>query len=223
MKRHLSVVLFLVILFTLGLSSGANATTMSWDPVDKYTDGTDIEALRLPVTYDAWWSTSTTFVTPHNLLSNGTATSVVFDITAQGMVRGTTIYFGARARIANPVEVSVDTPPFSWTVPSLILSSIAITSGPSTVNENSEATYAASATWSDNSVTTITPAWSVSPATYASISASGVLTTSAVPSDQAVTITASYTSGGVTKTATKAVTITNSNRPVAPVGVRIGP
>jgi hypothetical protein len=49
----------------------------------------------------------------------------------------------------------------------------------------------------------------VSPTTYASISSSGVLTTLAVTSNQTATVTASYTSGGVTKTATQSVTIVN--------------
>ena len=88
------------------------------------------------------------------------------------------------------------------------LSSLSI-SGPSSVSEGSSGTYAATASWSDGSTMSVTPAWSVSPTTYASIGAGGVLTTLAVTSDQTATVSASYTAGGVTKTATRAVTIVN--------------
>jgi hypothetical protein len=101
------------------------------------------------------------------------------------------------------------------------LSGIAI-SGPASVNESSSAAYTATATWSDNTTTAVTPAWGVSPAAYASISASGLLTTLAVTANQSVTITASYTSGGVTKTATQAVTIVNVPPvPAAPMNMNI--
>ena len=82
-------------------------------------------------------------------------------------------------------------------------------SGPSSVNEGSTGTYTATATWSDSSTTSVTPTWSVSPTTYASISASGVLTAATVTATQSATVTASYTSGGVTKTATQSVSIVN--------------
>jgi len=80
--------------------------------------------------------------------------------------------------------------------------------GLSSVNESSSATYSATASWSNGTTTTVTPTWSEN-STYASISTSGILTTTAVTANQTVTITASYTSGGVTKTATKTVTIAN--------------
>ena len=79
--------------------------------------------------------------------------------------------------------------------------------GPSSVNETGSVQYVATASWSDGSTATVVPAWSVSPATYASIGAGGVLTTLSVPSDQPVTVSASYSSGGVTKTASQGVTI----------------
>ena len=85
--------------------------------------------------------------------------------------------------------------------------------GPNSVNESSSGTYAATASWSDGSTSTVTPAWSEN-STYSTISPGGLLTTSAVTADQTVTVSASYTSGGVTKTATKAVSITKA--PVLP-------
>ena len=79
--------------------------------------------------------------------------------------------------------------------------------GPSSVNESSTATYTATASWSDGSTSSVTPSWVVTPTTYASISANGVLTTLPVPSDQTVVVGAGYSDGGITKTATKNVTI----------------
>ena len=79
--------------------------------------------------------------------------------------------------------------------------------GPSSVNESSTATYTATASWSDGLTSSVTPSWVVTPTTYASISANGVLTTLPVPSDQTVVVGAGYSAGGITKTATKNVTI----------------
>ena len=216
---------FLVLIFLVSLVVAARAwaetKTMSWDPVTTYTTGATIIAPALPVTYDAWWSTSNTFVTPHNMLTNGTATSVIFDIVTQGMARGTTIYFGARARTPIIGEVSADSPPYSWLVPNLVLQSIIIATGPTTVNEGSTGTYTATATWNDGSTTPITPTWSVSP--IGTISAGGILTAPSVAADTPTTVTVSYTSGGVTKTATKIVTILNVVKiPTTPIGIGIG-
>ncbi|KAB2965054.1 MAG: hypothetical protein F9K18_06970, partial [Thermoanaerobaculia bacterium] len=88
------------------------------------------------------------------------------------------------------------------------LTALTIT-GPASVNENSTANYTATASWSDGSTTNVTgsASWSEN-SSYASISA-GVLTTGEVPSNQSVTITASYTAGGVTQQDTHAVTIVN--------------
>ena len=106
--------------------------------------------------------------------------------------------------------------------------------GPASVNENGTGTYAATAGWSEGSTSTVTPDWSEDSA-YASISADGVLTTTEVAGDQAMTITASYTSGGVTMSAIKSVMIRNMSlnefstvqklfigyylRPAAPAGL----
>ena len=59
-------------------------------------------------------------------------------------------------------------------------------------------TYTATATWSDSTTTAVTPTWSEN-SSYATISAGGCPTASAVTSNQTVTVTASYASGGVTR------------------------
>jgi len=82
------------------------------------------------------------------------------------------------------------------------LSSLYI-SGDSLVNENSSASYTATATFSDRSrrIVTSSVAWSEN-SSYAGINSSGVLIAPEVTEDTSVTIQASYSIGGVTKTAT---------------------
>ena len=92
------------------------------------------------------------------------------------------------------------------------LASLSI-AGPATVPESSTAAYAATATFSDGTTQNVTAAatWSENSAS-ASI-AGGALTTAAVTSDQAVVISSSYASSGVTRTATLSVTVTNVPTP----------
>ncbi|MBN1841395.1 MAG: putative Ig domain-containing protein [Deltaproteobacteria bacterium] len=97
----------------------------------------------------------------------------------------------------------------SWVDDSAILTSLSI-SGSRSVVENSTSNYTATAAFSDGSTETVSASadWSED-SSYASISGSGVLTASEVTGDETVTITASYTSSGVTKTDQKLVTITD--------------
>jgi len=88
--------------------------------------------------------------------------------------------------------------------------------GPTSVNESSTASYTARATWSDGSTSTVTSSavWSEN-SSYATISSnSGVLTTSLVSTNKSVRITARYTSGGVTRSDTHNVTITDVPVPI---------
>jgi len=80
--------------------------------------------------------------------------------------------------------------------------------GPSSMSEYSTATYTATASWSDNSTTAVTPTWSVN-SQMASISPGGVLSCLPMDNDQAVTVTATYSSGGVTETDAMDVALTN--------------
>jgi len=82
-----------------------------------------------------------------------------------------------------------------------VLTSISV-SGPSSVNEGGTGTYTATGTWDNGTTAAISPTWSEN-STYATISAGGVLTASAVTSNQTVTVTATY--GG--KAGMKSVTI----------------
>lgn len=81
--------------------------------------------------------------------------------------------------------------------------------GPSSMPEYGTATYTATASWSDNSTSTVTPTWGVN-SFVASISPVGVLSCDqTIESDEPVTVTATYSAGGITETATMDVTITN--------------
>jgi chitinase len=88
-----------------------------------------------------------------------------------------------------------------------ILNSLSIC-GNDYVSENNSAGFVTTATFSDDTTETVTgnAAWSEN-SMYANINNSGVLTTSEVTEDTTLTIQASYSTGGVTKTATKLVTI----------------
>ncbi len=76
------------------------------------------------------------------------------------------------------------------------------------LDENTTSSYTATAIFSDGSSQDVTEAatWDED-SSFASIDASGVLWAFEVESDQSVTITASYTHGGITETAQKVVTI----------------
>ncbi len=91
------------------------------------------------------------------------------------------------------------------------LTSIAI-EGDSSVDENDSETYKARATFSDGTSALVSASdWDItSGSSYADISSSGRLDAEAVSSDRSITIEATYTAGGITKTATKSITIRNS-------------
>ena len=137
----------------------------------------------------------------------GTETSC----TISGLDDNTTYYFVSRAYDTsdNESENSVE---LSYTP--VTLTSLSI-SGDDLVNENSNASYTATATFSDGSTQTRHKQCQLEPKFgYASINSSGVLTTSEVSTDQTVTVQASYTGGGITESATKTVTIVDVPVPV---------
>jgi hypothetical protein len=96
---------------------------------------------------------------------------------------------------------------YSFTVSSgtVQLTGLSIT-GPATVNENSSAQFVARAIISDGTTPTVNPSWSVNSGS-ASISASGLFSANSVNANSQVAVTASYTSGGITKSTTANITI----------------
>jgi hypothetical protein len=209
MKKAAKSLLLIGMLVALATPAFAEDRTISWSAVTTYTDGTSI--VSGTVSYLVYWST-TAGGTLTQIGTSVTTPSMNFDPGVQNMTRGNTIYFTVKA-VLDSQESALSTA-YAWVVPAVTppvvtLSSIAISSGPTSVNEGGTGTYTATATWSDTTTSSVTPTWSVSPTTYASISSSGVLTTLTVTANQTATVTASYTSGGVTKTATRTVTIAN--------------
>ena len=124
-----------------------------------------------------------------------------------GLIAATTYYYRVRASSLTG-NSNYSNESNATTLGNKVLSSLAIT-GPSTVNESSTTNYTAKATYSDGSTATVTPTWSLSATTFATISAGGVLTTKAVTSNQSVIVKASYTYRGITKVAAKTVAIIN--------------
>ncbi|MGC9967095.1 MAG: hypothetical protein ABSE08_16975 [Syntrophobacteraceae bacterium] len=79
--------------------------------------------------------------------------------------------------------------------------------GAASVNAGDTSNYTATATYDDGSSRTVNAAFSLSPTTAATISSSGVLSAGTITSNQTVTVNASYTEGGITKTASMSVVI----------------
>ena len=90
----------------------------------------------------------------------------------------------------------------------IILVSIAI-DGPASIATASTATYTCTATWSDGTTTPVKPTWTFEPTTtYASVSTTGeVVNKNTETTDKTVTLKASYTDNGVTKTDSKGITL----------------
>ncbi len=87
------------------------------------------------------------------------------------------------------------------------LASISV-EGDETIPVGGSATYSCKATWGDGSSSDVTPTWSLSPTTYASVDNTGEVTNkNTTPDNQTVTLKASFTFGGVTKTLSKTITL----------------
>ncbi|MCR4310439.1 MAG: hypothetical protein NUW14_10570, partial [Deltaproteobacteria bacterium] len=148
MKKVAKVLLWIGILSSLATPAFAETRTISWDPVTTYTDNTPIAPKT--ATYSAYWTTDPGLGSLVTIGTSLSTTSTTFDPTVQGMTRGGTVYFTAKA-VLNTGEESSLSPAYAWVVPIItpppaVLSSIAV-SGSSSVNESSTATYTATGTW----------------------------------------------------------------------------
>ena len=193
-----------------GLSK-AETRTIAWGAVTTYNDGTPIESNRT-ITYNFYW-TSDAGLSAGSLrpvLSSVGQTTGTFDPDLVGMPRGTTVYITAEVVLSTGEKSSL-APAFPWAVPPPVQGSLPglselIIGCPSSLNEGESGVCTATALWSDGSMTPVSPSWSEG-SPYASIGADGLLTTTAVSGDQPVTVTADYTSAGVTRTASTTVII----------------
>ena len=220
MKKVASYLLWIGVLTALATPAFAETRTISWATVTTYTDGTPIEAGKT-VKYTVYWTTDSGLGSLHTLGTSLPGTSTTFDPAIQEMPQGVTVYFTAKA-VLSTGEESAYSPAYSWIVPAVtpppaVLTSITV-SGPTSMDEGGAGTYTATGTWDDGATTALIPTWSVT-TSYATISASGLLTASAVTSSQTVTVTANY--GG--KTGTRSVTIVNVTgaAPAAPKNIGI--
>ena len=221
MKKIAPYLLWVGILSALAIPAFAETRTISWNPVTTYTDSTAIEAGKT-VTYSAYWTTDPGLGSLRTVGTSLATTSTTFDPDVQGMTRGGTVYFTAKA-VLNTGEESVLSPAYAWVVPVVTpppgspppatLTSIVV-SGPSSVNEGGTVSYTATGTWDNGTTAAISPTWTEN-STYATISSGGVLTASAVTSNQTVTVTATY--GG--RTGTRSVTIVDV--PTTPSSVAV--
>jgi hypothetical protein len=223
MKKTAKVLLWIGILAVLAIPAFAETRTISWDPVTTYTDGTPIEAGKT-IGYSAYWTTDAglSLASLHTIGTSLATTSTTFDPTVQGMTRGGTVHFTAKA-VLSTGEESALSPAFAWIVPPVtpppaaVLTGIAI-SGPSSVNEGSTGTYTATGTWDNGTTAAISPTWSEN-SSYATIGAGGLLTASAVTANQPVTVTATY--GGRTGTISATIVNVAGAAPAAPNNVGI--
>jgi hypothetical protein len=243
MKNVAKYLLWIGILTALALPAFAETRTISWNPVTAYTDGTSIETGKT-VGYTVYWATDSGLGSLRAIGASLAATSTTFDPDVQGMTRGGTVYFTAKA-VLNTGEESVLSPAYAWVVPlattpptpppatpppvpppatppptpppSAVLTSITV-SGTSSVSEGGTGTYTATGRWDNGTTSAISPTWSVS-TSYASISAVGLLTATTVTSNQTATVTASY--GG--RTGTMSVTIVDvpGKSPAVPKNIGI--
>ena len=97
------------------------------------------------------------------------------------------------------------------TVTNATLASLAMTGLPANVIEGQTATLVVTATFSDGTTSVVTPAstFVASPTLATVLPSTGVLTAGAVTVDTAMTVTASYTIAGVTRTASQSTTVKN--------------
>ncbi len=99
------------------------------------------------------------------------------------------------------------------------LTSLAI-SGPSSMNENSSGQFTATAIFADGTSQTVTPTWSEN-SSATTISSGGVLNAGEVGGDTTVTVSASYTTGGITQNASQGVLVINVPTPPTLASVTI--
>ena len=103
------------ILAALAAPAFAETRTISWEPVTTYTDGTPIESGK-EITYSAYWTTDPGLGSLRTLGTSFATTSTTFDPDVQGMPRGETVYFTAKA-VLSTGEVSALSPGYAWVVP----------------------------------------------------------------------------------------------------------
>ncbi len=113
----------------------------------------------------------------------------------------------------------------SWTTnpdpDPVVITDIAISTPPSnTIPTGETATYSCLGIRNDGTTTPITPTWTITPTSYASVDANGVVTNNnTTTTDQFVTLNVSYTTDGITRTDTKLIKL--EGVPLALVSIEV--
>jgi len=115
MRKVTTYLLWVGVLAALALPAFAETRTISWNPVTTYTDGTAIETGKT-LSYSVYWTTDPGLGSLRTIGTSLATTSATFDPTAQGMTRGGTVYFTAKA-VLNTGEESALSPAYAWVVP----------------------------------------------------------------------------------------------------------
>jgi hypothetical protein len=216
MERRIPKIVLGLLIFTLSIACGLSAVLADDDddapslsiqgsstvpestqaPYTAYFNGTRVTA--------SWSLSSTTYATI------GSTTGL---LTARAVSSNQTVTVRARYSRNGVVYQAYRRVTITNTGTTVSLTSLAV-SGPSSVNSGGSASYTATATFSNNTTQNVTAnaGWSRSPA-VGTISA-GTYSPGQVTSNQTVTITASYTSGGVTRSANTTVTVVASTSTV---------
>lgn len=105
---------FLVALAFVATAVAAQAETLSWNAVTTYTDGTSVGTAT--VTYQAYWTTSSSLTSLTPIGAATTSTSRAFAVETEGMPRGSIIYFTCKATVGG-VDSGLASA-LSWNVPS---------------------------------------------------------------------------------------------------------
>ncbi len=171
-----------------GPSTVAEGGTAAYTAAASFSDGhTEV------VTAAAAWSTDSAAATVDGgVLQAGT-------VAADTPVTVTASFASGGVSRSGSVAVTITNSPAA-------LTALAV-SGPAGVDENTQASYQATATFGDGTTRDVTgeATWSLDPPAAGIVG--GVLTAYEVSADQQVTVTAAWSAGGVAKTATLAVTV----------------
>ncbi len=106
-----------------------------------------------------------------------------------------------------------------------VLTSLSIASGPASVAEGGTGAYKCTATYDDATTQNVTSTanWSVASGSGSFSTAGTYAAPATVLADTPVTIAASYSESGVTKQASKSITVLNSKRIVSSIAISSGP
>ena len=123
------------------------------------------------------------------------------------------LVFSATTDASLPTIFRIDDVKLDITTPNPVNLTGLMISGPSSMLEGRLEAYTAKGIFSDGTTQTISPnSWSEN-SSVTTINSSGYLTAGQVSADTDVTVSASYTFNGVTKQASKVVTVLDSNPP----------